>query len=284
MNSIPGIVLTGGIAVWCLTESTAYAQPTDDSAATAQLENAWADVDRHMDAGKIESAVAAARKAIQLERKTFGDVEISQLGEFAAILEIHATDFNELLGVRKEILSLLKKDSACLAWELREAQSNVSAIEEIVALSPEDNAQFARVWKKQNSLYFKQPNEDLLGIAQDCLLALKNLLGKDHRFTTKSTADLAELTTIVKPESDVCGLFQSVAQRYLRHFGAEHPTYGTAICDLARAYYAQNEFVLARLNCEKAITISRNTIGTTPQLAFQLRVKGDIYYALGNIE
>jgi CHAT domain-containing protein/tetratricopeptide (TPR) repeat protein len=278
----------------CLPAGAALAEPPRPVPARERREQLQerdrlrAEAERLQQQDKLAEAVTAARKALAIERRAFGDVHEDVAGSLERLTELYRQqeDFDAARAASKELLSLWVKLYGAKDWRVDDARWIQADVEHTARLTPAQRRQLAeaeRLARQARGHLDKGRFREGLGPAQQALEIRRQVLGERHFRCGLSLNVLAQLYSSLAEYARAEPLYIQALDIYKQALGEKHPFYAAGLNNLGTLYAARAQYARAERLYSQALEIQREARGKkSAEYATSLINLAELYRANGD--
>lgn len=236
--------------------------------------------------GKLEEAVAAGEKELDLLRELFGkDHEsVVRLLQFLAQVQERREDWAAARSARQEVLAVQQHRYDKEDWRVTDARLALADTEQRSRLTAEQRGQLrqAEALNQQIGRLFRSGKyREALPLAQRRLTLCKQILGEQHRSFAHNLNNLAGCYCETGEYAKAEQFFQKSVALHKRVLGEQHPDYALSLNSLAHLYGRMGAYAKAEPLYRQALALRKKLLGEKhPDYAKSLNNLATLYIAM----
>jgi CHAT domain-containing protein/Flp pilus assembly protein TadD len=238
--------------------------------------------------GKPAEAIAAAEKALALEREVFGAVRGDMVGwlEWLAGMYQQREDFAAARQARQELLVVRTWLHGGKDWRVTDARLALADVERLAAMTPAQRQRLyeaRRLNEEMVTLWQQGRNREAMQRARRALRVTKQELGEQHPRYAGSLSHLARLYQTLGEYDRAEPLLRQATEIRKGALGERHPLYAASLNNLALLYDSMGDYAKAEALFRQALQTAKQALGEEhPDYATGLDNLARLYQHMGD--
>jgi tetratricopeptide (TPR) repeat protein len=301
--ALPATVLqTGVIALCFLAAFAGLAAAVDPPAAKkpdiflrfkrttllAERNRLWREANRLRDEGKVGEAIPAARQALAIHRRLFGNAnaDVVKMLVWLAQSHLQRDEFEAARTTSQEASAIGTKLYGEKDWRVADARQALRDVDIRSRLTVEERRELfaAEQGNSQiDQLYRKGDFRQAIRFAEQVAKMRRRLLGDQHPDTADSLNTLALLHNWMADYAKAEPLYRQALEIRRKVLGENHPRTAMSLNNLAALSRSLGDFAKAEPLYRQALEIDKKALGENhPDTAKVLNNLADLYESLGD--
>ncbi len=253
--------------------TTHHAPPATHPELTLEQQNKRKERDRYFiearklqQQGKPTEAIAAAEKALSLERQVYGHVSRNKLAwvQWLAGMYQQREDFAAARKARQESLDICTRQYGAKDWRVTDARLLLASVDQLAALTPPQRKRLAQAEKAHDeavALWQQGRSREALELARQAVAIRKEVLGEHSTDYAQAVNNLALVCQSLGEYAQAEERFRLALDIYEQALGQRHPRCALVLNNLAALYCARGNYAQAEPLYGRVVQICKQTAG-----------------------